>query len=1037
MDKERLIEPDHEEHYTPEKDDIDSFTEKYVSPEIESPSEFKEDLISHTARDVYNFTRKYNLKRMIKEEKLQELVIDNISYSLYQLHNDSITNNADMIKIHKVLSNKKGAQDWRGTINDPRLGVISANDRCKNDHCQMIGEHCEGHLGYINLAIPVINRHFIKILVQILNVICGNCGRLKLKRKQIEELGILDSNMPPEKRLEVLESKSKNVKDCSGEKVLRKGDITCVEGRPSPIYSSNKQQQTMSTIIKKERKQEGPKGKLIEGEGVGVSVSEIFDLLDQIKDDVAHDIFGFRTEEGDHPRNMIMRYLLVPPPISRTNDIVFGNIRKDEFGSKLNTIVKENNALNVIVSNIESKIKVAPSAMEVQSKELIKRINELILESGNTGYMKSYSSALQSKKGRIRSHLNSFRVNYSGRTVASHNPRLKYNQIGVPGIMAKVLTTRIKVTTENARSLTKLLRDGRVNHIEPGENSIYRREYGNMKKVGVSLKKYYNLTTGDVVHRWLQNGDHVIINRQPSLHQYSLLGMEVVIIEDEMTLQVSVHATSPFNLDFDGDELNIHVVQTEEAREDVRTIMSAKECLIGRHDNRLNFKLTYIAPLVIADMTRDIEIPKLGETWKEGYFPDEFHVMEIFGNIGPEPRKELDERKFMSLVKLDSNILKTYLKRLKKYYPHLRNTKKLILSADPNRSNVDEIVKSIDEDNSVFDALLWYARSNQLTGKMLFSLVLPPGFKYTDEEVVIKEGIHIRGALSKRHIGASHGNIADRIVKNYGPDMYDQFINNMAFMLDIWNRRLGFSIGYSDCFPKKKENMDKIKNSLVRAEVEMYELKRKKTGNKAKDESIEKEMKKKLINLQNTVLSITEDEPTSDPFITSIKTGAKGSTINLSRIKTGGTTYFLDGNMFKPSLIGPGGAKRSNFYQFFDSHSLTDFGVNYNSLAEGLTLEEMINNAKVSRRGTLKGALGTSVGGDIFRKLRLYLQGIRSFPDGTVRDIKGNIIQFSFGYDGLDPKHKSILKEVNIHKGFYVFPKTLEADVNSEYGAKN
>ena len=77
------------------------------------------------------------------------------------------------------------------------------------------------------------------------------------------------------------------------------------------------------------------------------------------------------------------------------------------------------------------------------------------------------------------------------------------------------------------------------------------------------------LSVGDVVHRHLQDGDYVVLNRQPTLHSASMQAMRIRIGNGK-TLKFNLAITKSFNADFDGDEMNIYVPQTPEAQAEVK-----------------------------------------------------------------------------------------------------------------------------------------------------------------------------------------------------------------------------------------------------------------------------------------------------------------------------------------------------------------------------------------------------------------------------------------------------------------------------------
>jgi DNA-directed RNA polymerase III subunit RPC1 len=83
------------------------------------------------------------------------------------------------------------------------------------------------------------------------------------------------------------------------------------------------------------------------------------------------------------------------------------------------------------------------------------------------------------------------------------------------------------------------------------------------------------LQIGDIVHRHIIEGDYCLFNRQPSLHKQSIMGF-FVKISNHRTFRFNECVCTPFGADFDGDEMNLHVVQTQTARAEVRHIMNSK-----------------------------------------------------------------------------------------------------------------------------------------------------------------------------------------------------------------------------------------------------------------------------------------------------------------------------------------------------------------------------------------------------------------------------------------------------------------------------
>ena len=93
-------------------------------------------------------------------------------------------------------------------------------------------------------------------------------------------------------------------------------------------------------------------------------------------------------------------------------------------------------------------------------------------------------------------------------------------------------------------------------------------------------KSIFFLQCGYKVERHVRDGDLVIFNRQPTLHKMSMMGHRVKVLPWS-TFRMNLSDTSPYNADFDGDEMNLHVMQTMETRAEAQEIMSVPRCIVS------------------------------------------------------------------------------------------------------------------------------------------------------------------------------------------------------------------------------------------------------------------------------------------------------------------------------------------------------------------------------------------------------------------------------------------------------------------------
>jgi DNA-directed RNA polymerase III subunit RPC1 len=163
--------------------------------------------------------------------------------------------------------------------------------------------------------------------------------------------------------------------------------------------------------------------------------------------------------------------------------------------------------------------------------------------------------------------------------VISPDPNLRIDEVAVPVHVAKILTFPEKVTRANIQLMRRLVKNGADVH--PGANFIQQKKenfkkflkYGNREQMAKELKY------GDTVERHLMDGDVVLFNRQPSLHKLSIMA-HFTRVMPHRTFRFNECVCTPYNADFDGDEMNLHLPQTEEAKAEALILMGIKSNLV-------------------------------------------------------------------------------------------------------------------------------------------------------------------------------------------------------------------------------------------------------------------------------------------------------------------------------------------------------------------------------------------------------------------------------------------------------------------------
>ncbi|KAJ6751547.1 hypothetical protein OIU85_002024 [Salix viminalis] len=191
--------------------------------------------------------------------------------------------------------------------------------------------------------------------------------------------------------------------------------------------------------------------------------------------------------------------------------------------------------------------------------------------------LSGFVQRLTGKQGRFRQNLAGKRVEFTGRTVISPDPNLKITEVAIPIHMARILTYPERVTHHNIEKLRQCVNNGSYKY--PGARMVTYPDGSSKMLTGNYRKRIAEeLKSGCIVHRHLEDGDVVLFNRQPSLHRMSIMCHRARIMPWR-TLRFNESVCNPYNADFDGDEMNLHVPQTEEARTEAFLLMGVQNNL--------------------------------------------------------------------------------------------------------------------------------------------------------------------------------------------------------------------------------------------------------------------------------------------------------------------------------------------------------------------------------------------------------------------------------------------------------------------------
>ena len=196
---------------------------------------------------------------------------------------------------------------------------------------------------------------------------------------------------------------------------------------------------------------------------------------------------------------------------------------------------------------------------------------------------KSITDRLRGKDGRIRGNLMGKRVDFSARSVITPDPVMDIDEVGIPIKVAMAMTVPVRVTPQNIEELTLRVINGPDNIF--GAEMLTTSNGVTITLAHCAHRDKIRLQFGWIVERFLTNGDIVIFNRQPSLHKMGMMGHRVTLMHGN-TFRLNLCCANPYNADFDGDEMNLHVPQSAAAIADVATIMMVSRQIISPQANR-------------------------------------------------------------------------------------------------------------------------------------------------------------------------------------------------------------------------------------------------------------------------------------------------------------------------------------------------------------------------------------------------------------------------------------------------------------------
>ncbi|MDO5849618.1 MAG: DNA-directed RNA polymerase subunit A' [Methanobacteriaceae archaeon] len=831
---------------------------------------------------------------------------------------------------------------------DPHLGVIDPSLRCKT--CGDRGGECQGHFGRIDLARPVIHVGFGDVIHKILRSTCNDCGRILLNEVEIEEF-----------RQRMIEAKER------GESV---GDII------KEVYTAAKKEECPHCGAEQEDIKIDKPISIIQGD-YKLTASEVREKLERIPDDDAF-VLGVNPEVA-RPEWMVLTVLPVPPVTVRPSiTLDTGERSEDDLTHKLVDILRINQRLT---ENMEAG---APQLIVEDLWELLQYHVTTYFDNEASGVpparhrsgrpLKTLAQRLKGKEGRFRSNLSGKRVNFSARTVISPDPNISINEVGVPEMIAKEVTVPTYVNEWNIDSLKEMVLRGP--NVHPGANYVKKDRGDRYNKVRVldSNKDVVaeNLKYGDIVLRHLSDGDIVLFNRQPSLHRMSMMAHEVRVLPYK-TFRLNLCVCPPYNADFDGDEMNMHVFQTDESRAEAKSLMRVQEHILSPR---------FGGPIIGAIHDHISGAYLLTRTGSEFSEDDAFQVIRK-SHLLDLPWKKGEDGKYVN-----KDILKP------KGRPWTgKELFSLLLPHDLNLTYRAEICYKCAECQE--EACPY------------------------DGYVVIKNGELVHGSIDEKAYGSFSGKILDKIVKEYGPSAAKDFLDRSTDLAICGIMKTGITTSTND-EEIPEEATERIEDHLDEAEAKVDQLIEayeegylEALPGRGLEETLEMKIMQVLGEARDNSGKIAEGYFTmqNNHSVVMARTGARASMLNLAQI-----TACVGQQSVRGGRIERGYLNRP--LPHFKKHDLGAKAKGFvrSSYKEGLDPVEFFFHAMGGREGLVDTAIRTAQSGYMQRRLVNALEDLQVRESGLVINNNGQVIQRLFGEDGIDPAKSDFGKVADYDK---------------------
>jgi DNA-directed RNA polymerase II subunit RPB1 len=807
---------------------------------------------------------------------------------------------------------------------DPRMGVLEPGLICPTDGLDYM--QTPGYFGHIELARPVFYVQYLSTIQKILRCVCFKCSKLLISKEKYKQA----LKMQTQARWKYVSELCKGIKRCGEDtedgcgclqpKKIKKDGMASLFAE----WANTAEDSEENTIV------------------IPLTPELVLKIFKRISDEDVS-FMGF-SPIWSRPDWMVCQVLAVPPPAVRPSVKHDAQQRsEDDLTHILVNIVKtnktlleklQNNAPENILNDWSVVLQYHVASM-VDNK--LPGASPVAQRSGRP--FKSIKDRLNGKGGRMRGNLMAKRVDFSARSVITADPNISIRELGIPMKIAKNITKPIVVNRVNKAFLTKLVQNGP--DIWPGAK-ILERQNGQSITLRYLDRKSIVLEDGDIVHRHMMDGDAILFNRQPTLHRMSMMCHIAKIMKVGDTFRMNVADTKPYNADFDGDEMNLHMPQDPESESELKNLAAVPYQIISPANNSAIIGIYQDSMLGSYRFTRE----QIDFTQK-----DAMNLLMMFNRVNTDAlKKKRNER--VSNFEILSQILPPLSLKVKN--------------------------KQYDGDKEKSDT------SNNI--------------------VEIIDGKYIRGQMDKGILGSGTKGLIHRVCNDFGNMASAQFIDDLQNIVTEYMKQSAFSVGISDLITDDKTNekiisiitekKTDVKNLIDQVQIGIFEN----NSGKTNEEEFETKVNNILSKAQNdagreALKNLSKD----NRFVVMFNAGSKGSEINIQQMTACLGQQNVDGKRI------PYGFEHRTLphYTKYDDSAIAR-GFVESSYINGLSPQELFFHAMGGRIGLIDTAVKTSTTGYIQRRLIKGLEDLMVNYDMTIRTNKSKLVQFSYGDDSVD-----------------------------------